>query len=131
MLTVRMQHGPVTVAGLPEEIDHHNARQVGDQCGQLVGEGCRLLVLDASLTHYLDSSAITMLLILRRTVEEHAGILRIAALNTHYRSIFTRLGVDSLLSVFPTLTTALEQTQPAGMPSTAGCDGLDGAPVLV
>ncbi|AYN42759.1 anti-sigma factor antagonist [Streptomyces dangxiongensis] len=106
MITVRMQHGDTTVALLPEEIDYDNASLVGAQCGDLIRQGCRTLILDASTVKYLDSSAISTFILLLRLLDDHDGTLRLAALDDHYRHNLRILGLDSLFPLYPTVEAA-------------------------
>ncbi|MGI5484616.1 STAS domain-containing protein [Streptomyces lavendofoliae] len=106
MVTVTLQHGDLSVAVLPEEVDYANARLIGAQCEYLVRHGCRTLILDASRARLLDSSAIGMMVRLLRIIGEYRGCLRIAGLGTYYRSVFEVLGVDKVFSLFPTAQAA-------------------------
>ncbi|MFF9091214.1 STAS domain-containing protein [Streptomyces sp. NPDC014991] len=106
MITVRMQHGNTMVAQLPEEIDYDNASLVGAQCEDLVRQGCRTLILDASTVRYLDSSAISMLILLLRLLDDHDGTLRLAALDDHYQQTLRILGLDTLFLLYPTVEAA-------------------------
>ncbi|MFJ7151534.1 STAS domain-containing protein [Streptomyces sp. NPDC100445] len=106
MITVRMQHEDTTVAQLPQEIDYDNASLVGAQCEDLIRRGCRTLILDASGVEYLDSSAISMLILLLRLLDERAGTLRLAALSEHYQQTLRLLGLDALFTVYPTVDAA-------------------------
>ncbi|UFR06839.1 STAS domain-containing protein [Streptomyces sp. Go40/10] len=116
MLTVRMQGETTTVAQLPREIDYDAAPLVGAQCEDLIRQGCATLVLDASRLEYLDSSGVSMIITLSRRLDDRAGTLRLAALNAHYQSVWTLLGLDTLLPVFPTTDAALNApAAPDGM----------------
>ncbi|MFB0614738.1 STAS domain-containing protein [Streptomyces sp. AGS-58] len=110
MITVRMQHGDTMVAQLPQEIDYDNASMVGAQCEDLIRQGCRTLILDASTVQYLDSSAISMLILLLRLLDEHDGSLRLAALGDHYQQTLRLLGLDSLFPLYPTVEAAHRST---------------------
>ncbi|MFF1280451.1 STAS domain-containing protein [Streptomyces sp. NPDC058299] len=110
MITVRRQHGDTMVAQLPEEIDYDNAPMVGAQCEELIRQGCRTLILDASTVQYLDSSAISMLILLLRLLDEHGGSLRLATLDAHYQQTLRLLGLDSLFPLYPTVEAAHRAT---------------------
>ncbi|MEU3856528.1 STAS domain-containing protein [Streptomyces sp. NPDC028722] len=110
MITVRMQHGDTMVAQLPEEIDYDNAPMVGAQCEDLIRQGCRTLILDASTVRYLDSSAISMLILLLRLLDKHDGSLRLAALDDHYQQTLRLLGLDALFPLYPTVEAAHRST---------------------
>ncbi|MEU0253078.1 STAS domain-containing protein [Streptomyces sp. NPDC006184] len=110
MITVRRQHGDTMVAQLPEEIDYDNAPMVGAQCEDLISQGCRTLILDASAVQYLDSSAISMLILLLRLLDGHGGSLRLAALDAHYQQTLRLLGLDSLFPLYPTVEAAHRAT---------------------
>ncbi|WP_051789550.1 STAS domain-containing protein [Streptomyces sp. NRRL S-1022] len=114
MLTVRMQGENTTVAQLPEEIDYDTAPLVGAQCEDLIRQGCATLVLDASRLEYLDSSGVSMLITLWRILDDRAGTLRLAALNSHYRHVWNILGLNALLPVFPSAEAALDAPAPPG-----------------
>ncbi|MEU3830511.1 anti-sigma factor antagonist [Streptomyces sp. SID486] len=108
MLRVRVQHADTTVVQLPNEVDYDNASDIGTWCEDLIKDGCRTLVLDASEVQYLDSSGISLIITLSRTLDDHAGTLRLAALGDHYQQVWRVLGLDTLLPVFPTVQAALE-----------------------
>ncbi|MET9505499.1 STAS domain-containing protein [Streptomyces sp. NPDC006259] len=116
MLTVRMRHGDTAVAQLPEQVDYDNAILVGAQCEDLVRQGCGTLVLDASQVEYLDSSGISMIIKLSHILDDHAGTLRVAALNAHYRQVWHILGLDFLFPAFPTVYAALDAAARASRP---------------
>ncbi|MEU6591426.1 STAS domain-containing protein [Streptomyces sp. NPDC046881] len=107
MLTVRMQGENTTVAGLPEKIDYDTAPLVGAQCEDLIRQGCTTLVLDASRLEYLDSSGVSMFITLWRILDDRAGTLRLAAFQSHYHHVWSILGLDALLPLFPTSDAAL------------------------
>ncbi|MEU5310900.1 STAS domain-containing protein [Streptomyces sp. NPDC021562] len=109
MLTVRtQQHEDATIAQLPETVDYDNAPVVGAQCEDLVNRGCTTLVLDASQVQYMDSSGISMLITLSRTVGRRAGSLRVAALSDHYEQVWDILGLREVFPVFPSVHAALQ-----------------------
>ncbi|WP_166020177.1 STAS domain-containing protein [Streptomyces chilikensis] len=107
MLTVRMQGENTAVVRLPQQVDYDNASVVGAECEELVRRGCTTLVVDASLMEYLDSSGISMLIMVSRTADAHAGTLRLAAFNDHYQQIWHMLGLETLLPLSPTVGAAL------------------------
>jgi anti-sigma B factor antagonist len=115
MLTVRMRQGNATIARLPEAVDYDTASHIGDECKSLIKQGCRTLVLDASQVQYLDSSGISMLIMLTRALEERAGTLRIADLSDHYQQVWHVLGLDTMFPIAPTVNAALDA--PATEPS--------------
>ncbi|MFJ9718793.1 STAS domain-containing protein [Streptomyces sp. NPDC101213] len=102
-----MRHQDTVVVELPEQVDHDNASLIGAQCEGLIGRGRATLVLDASRVEYLDSSGVSMIIMLSRVVGAHAGTLRVAAFRAHYRKVWHILGLDSLFPVFPTVHAAL------------------------
>ncbi|MGW1810707.1 STAS domain-containing protein [Streptomyces fodineus] len=118
MLTVRMQHEDATIAQLPETVDYDNTPLVGAQCEDLVNRGCTTLVLDASQVQYMDSSGISMLITLSRTLNRRAGNLRVAALSAHYEQVWRMLGLEEVFPVFPTVNAALQPPAAGDIPGT-------------
>ncbi|MER5509595.1 STAS domain-containing protein [Streptomyces sp. NPDC002766] len=110
-----MRQGNATIARLPEAVDYDTASHIGDECKSLIKQGCRTLVLDASQVQYLDSSGISMLIMLTRALEERAGTLRIADLSDHYQQVWHVLGLDTMFPIAPTVNAALDA--PATEPS--------------
>ncbi|MEU2338405.1 STAS domain-containing protein [Streptomyces sp. NPDC006654] len=108
MLTVRTQHEDAAIAQLPETVDYDNAPVVGAQCEDLVNRGCTTLVLDASQVQYMDSSGISMLITLSRTLGRRAGTLRVAALSDHYEQVWDLLGLREVFPVFSSVRAALQ-----------------------
>lgn len=116
MLTVQMQHEDATIAQLPETVDYDNAPLVGGQCEDLVNRGCTTLVLDASQVQYMDSSGISMLITLSRTLDHRAGTLRVAALSAHYEQVWRMLGLQEVFPVFPSVNAALQPPAAGDIP---------------
>ncbi|MFJ9119441.1 STAS domain-containing protein [Streptomyces sp. NPDC102394] len=102
-----MRQGKTTVARLPEAVDYDTASHLGAECRSLIELGCRTLVLDASQVQYLDSSGISMLLMVTRALEEHDGALRIAELSDHYQQVWHVLGLDTMFPIASTVNAAL------------------------
>ena len=124
MLTVRMQGDGTAVVRLPAQVDYDNASAVGAQCEDLVRQGCAVLVVDASRVEYLDSSGVSMLIMLSRVLEERSGTLRIAAFNSHYQQIWRLLGLEALFPLSPTVGAALPAPDPGdrtGATESSGC----------
>ncbi|MFJ5774383.1 STAS domain-containing protein [Streptomyces sp. NPDC093094] len=107
MLTVAMRRADIAVAQLPEEVDFDNAACVRAQCEDLIRQGCRRLVLDASEVRYLDSSGISMIVSLFHALSGLAGTLRLAAVDDHYQQVWRILGLDGLLPLSATVDEAL------------------------
>ncbi|MEU2421558.1 STAS domain-containing protein [Streptomyces sp. NPDC007851] len=108
MLRVLVRNADTTVVRLPSDVDYDNADDVGARCEDLIKEGCRTLVLDASEVQHLDSSGVSVIITLSRLLDNHAGALRLAALSDNYQQVWRLLGLDSLLPLFPTVNAALE-----------------------
>lgn len=64
------------------------------------------LVFDLSALEYADSSGIGMLVSCLTKVKKAGGELRVAGVNPRIQRIFKMTGVDSLMSMYPTLAEA-------------------------
>jgi anti-sigma B factor antagonist len=123
MLSVRMRRADTAVALLPEQVDFDNASVVRAQCENLVRQGCRRLVLDASEVRHLDSSGIGMIVSLSHVLSGLDGTLRLAALDDHHRQVWRILGLDDLLPLSPTVDDALGPAVPAPEADAAEAPG--------
>ncbi|MEU7426361.1 STAS domain-containing protein [Streptomyces sp. NPDC040750] len=123
MLRARTGQADATVARLPTQVDYENASGVGAQCADLINQGYSTLVLDASEVQYLDSSGVSMIIMLSRLLDKHAGTLRLAGLSDDYQHVWRLLGLDTVFPVFPTVNAALNEPTTgdgAGTPASLG-----------
>jgi len=72
--------------------------------------GQERLVLDLSLTSFMDSTALGVLVAVNRNLDVGAK-LAIACTNTNVLRIFELSGMDGAFAIFPTVEEALAQVQ--------------------
>ncbi|MDO9135655.1 lipid asymmetry maintenance protein MlaB [Hydrogenophaga sp.] len=90
--------GAAAVAALPEQITMHVAVQVLGQLSQtLAQQQAQTLVLDAQALRVFDSSAVAVLLELRRATLARGKALRLVHLPTRLQQLVTLYGVSELL----------------------------------
>ncbi|MEU3856447.1 STAS domain-containing protein [Streptomyces sp. NPDC028722] len=68
---------------------------------------------------YTDSSGISMLITLSRTLGQRADTLSVAALSAHYEQVWRILGLEEVFPVFPTVDAALQTPAAGDVPGTA------------
>jgi phospholipid transport system transporter-binding protein len=89
---------PATVAALPEHLTMHVAGQVLGQLSQaLATQQAPTVVLDAQALRVFDSSAVAVLLELRRQLLARGKTLQLAHAPTRLQQLVTLYGVGELL----------------------------------
>ncbi len=98
-VTVTEQGNSLTAA-LSGEIDHHGARTVMNELGELIAARLpRHLVLDLSGVTFMDSSGIAVLLRALREMDRLGGSLRVTAIPTQARRVLDAAGVGRLITL--------------------------------
>ena len=89
---------PVAVSALPEQLTMHVAAQVLDQLSQtLAKQPAQTVVLDAQALRVFDSSAVAVLLELRRQLAARGKTLQLSHTPTRLQQLVTLYGVGELL----------------------------------
>ncbi len=98
-ITVTHQNGAVTAA-LSGEIDHHGAKTMMDELGELIATRLpKHLVLDLSGVTFMDSSGIAVLLRALREMNRLGGSLRVTAIPAQARRVLDAAGVGRLITL--------------------------------
>jgi phospholipid transport system transporter-binding protein len=89
---------PMAVSALPEQLTMHVAAKVLDQLSQtLAQQSAQTVVLDAQSLRVFDSSAVAVLLELRRRLVSSGKTLQLAHSPTRLQQLVTLYGVGELL----------------------------------
>jgi anti-sigma B factor antagonist len=115
--------GPPAVITMPAEIDITNADQVRRALLSAVELQMTVLIVDMSRTTFCDSAGVQAVVAAYRQAAMTGTQLRLVA--TAVRRIFTVIGADHLVPVYPTLESA-QVGAPAGRASPAGPGGESG-----
>jgi anti-sigma B factor antagonist len=99
--------GPQAVITMPAEIDITNADQVRQALLAAVGQDL-VLIVDMTGTTFCDSAGVQAVIAAYRQAAATGTQLRLVA--TAVLRIFTVIGADQMISVYPTLDAALADT---------------------
>ncbi len=98
-ITVTGQGNALT-ASLSGEIDHHGAKTMMNELGELIARRLpRHLVLDLSGVTFMDSSGIAVLLRTLREMNRLGGSLRVTAIPAQARRVLDAAGVGRLITL--------------------------------
>ncbi len=98
-ITVTHRDGAV-VAALSGEIDHHGARAMMNELGELIAARLpRHLALDLSGVTFMDSSGIAVLLRALREMDRLGGSLRVTNIPAQARRVLDAAGVGRLITL--------------------------------
>lgn len=84
------------------------ARKEAMRAELAAGETASFVVLDMTAVNYLDSTALSELLRLRRLTTVHNGVLRVVLKDSAIRRLFAITGIDKTIGVYDELAAALE-----------------------
>ena len=101
---------------LPEEIDIRNAGRVGSDLRSALRPGIAVVIADMTLTKFCDSSGVRALLTALDAANSSRAELRVVIPDVQVLRILSLLGVDRLLSIYPSLGTALTAGPPPDVP---------------
>jgi anti-anti-sigma factor len=76
--------------------------------GELIKQGQKRFVFDISALDYADSSGIGTLVACLTNIKKAGGDLRMAGANVRMMRLFQMTGVQSLISLYPTVAAAAE-----------------------
>lgn len=109
-------HGRAVLAPTGELDEAASAVLRADACG-LVARGHRHLVVDLSAVTFCDACSLSALIGIRRRALESGGSLVLAAVPVRLRELLERTGLDTVLTVCPSVHDAL--ARPGGAPLAA------------
>jgi len=112
------QFADVVVARPVGRIDHAAAAPLEKQLTPLVeraGAGKGALVLDFTDVEYISSVGLRVLMIAAKSMRTHERPIAVAALQPVVAEIFSISRFDKVLSVFPTVRSALEEMSAAAL----------------
>ena len=99
---------------LEGQVDLHTAPQLKEQLLAAIDEGAVNLVVDLSLTTFIDSMTLGVLLGAVKRLRPRGGRLRIVCTDPSIRKIFEITLLDRVFSLYSTRAEALERLLPAG-----------------
>ncbi|MFE5141335.1 STAS domain-containing protein [Streptomyces fagopyri] len=91
---------------LDGEIDHDNAEQLR-QSLRVDADGPARFVLELSAVTFMDSTAISVLIVANNAAEEASGWIRLAAMSEPVQRVVEIVRLDTVLTCYPTLCQAL------------------------
>jgi anti-sigma B factor antagonist len=112
--------GRQSVITMPAEIDLTNAGQVREALFAALRPGAAVLIIDMSRTTFCDSAGVHAIIAAYRRTATAGTQLRLVA--ARVRRIFTVIGIDQLIPVYPTLDAALAE---APIPPASTAEGGD------
>lgn len=100
--------GEQAVVTMPAEIDAVNAGAVSQAVLAEASHGAAVLIIDMSATTFCDSAGVQVIIgACNQAAASHTRLLLVV---TAVRRIFTLVGVDQLVPIYPTLEAALADT---------------------
>ena len=106
----------VTVIKIQGRVDHSTAKDFEkalkpylDQCNE--GE-LKKLIIDLGEVDLMTSAGLRVLMIAAKTCGKHKAQIAVAALQTGVQEVFKISRFDLILTVFPTVESAIEQLSP-------------------
>jgi anti-sigma B factor antagonist len=114
--------GGYTVVAVPAEVDVTNADAIRKEMLSAVSLGAPVVIIDMSGTTFCDSAGVEAVIVTYRQAAANGAELRLAA--TTAGRVFTLVGADQLIPIYPTLEAALAGTPSArtGTHDSAGID---------
>ena len=109
--TVRV--GSWAMVVLPVEIDSCCAERIASELAATLSEGVSVVVADLSGTGFCDSSGVRTLVAFHKRAVANGTELRLVVPSPTVLRIFELMGADQVLSVYPTLGSAMAGS-PAG-----------------
>jgi anti-sigma B factor antagonist len=104
-LTISPKDG-YSLVHLNGRLDILTFQQVGDQFNEVIAEGHKRLLLDASDLSYVSSAGLRVILQARKAVKAGGGIIVIANANDFVLDVMNTTGFTSIIPTFPTLEEA-------------------------
>ena len=107
--------GRTAVVRLPAEMDLIIADGVREELLSILNQGALALVADMTATTFCDSAAMTALIRAARRAEGSGAAMRLAAVAPPVLRVFSLVGVDRLIDIYPSVDDAL-----ASLPDQTG-----------
>jgi anti-sigma B factor antagonist len=98
--------GRTAVVRLPAEIDLTIADHMREALLSVLNKGALGLVVDMSATTFCDSAGITALVRASRRADATGATMRVAASGTPVLRVFSLVGIDRLIDIYPTVDAA-------------------------
>lgn len=109
----------VTLVKIAGRVDHVTAKELKnsfmpylDQCAE---GNVKNLIIDLSGVNYMTSAGLRVLMIAAKTCGKHKVEIAVAGLQPGIQEIFKISRFDLVLSVFPSVKSAIEHLSPAAM----------------
>jgi anti-anti-sigma factor len=104
-----------TVVSLPGEVSHYNAAQVHEELMAALEPGVTTVIIDLTLTTFLDSAGLGKIVIARRLATAYRIDLRLVVpASGPLAGFFASSGYDRVLAIYPTLRGALTAPRAPG-----------------
>ena len=97
--------GPV-VLRLPAEIDMTNAEHVGEELCSAFARGAAVVIADLTSTVFCDCAGARQFLLAHNYADAHDAQIRLVIPGRSVLRVFRLIGLDQLLSIYPTLDAA-------------------------
>lgn len=103
------------IVRLPAEVDITNADDLREALLSVLNQGAAALVVDMTLTTFCDSAGITALSRAVRRAAASSAKIRVAAAAPTVLRVFTLVGIDRVIDIYPSAAAALASL-PSDMP---------------
>lgn len=100
------------IVTLPAEIDINNADSVGRELSSACQPGVAVVIADMTETTFCDSSAIRQLILVSDAASARGAELRLVIPSAVILRALSRLGLDRMLQIYPSLGSALTAGPP-------------------
>ena len=100
--------GMVSVVQCGGKLDTNTSPQAQEYVGQLIDGGASKILVDFSEVDFVSSAGLRVLLATAKRLSGSGGSLRVCGLNETVNEVFEFSGFNTILSVFPSQTEALE-----------------------
>lgn len=105
---------PVETVRMPAELDAGSALGAGTELWAAVASGAGMVVADMTGTKFCDPAGLAALVAVHRGAQARGTQLRVAAASAEVRRVLAAGMLDSILTVYPSLSAALTDNDPAG-----------------
>jgi anti-sigma B factor antagonist len=104
---------PVIVR-LPAEIDMANAEDAGEQLRSAFTRGAAVVIADLTSTVFCDSAGARQLVLSHNYADFNHAQIRFVIPDRNILRVLTVIGIDQLLSIYPSLDAAVSAAVPDG-----------------
>ena len=116
--------GQVAVVRMPEEVDATIADAMREALLSVLNQGASALVVDMTRTTFCDSAGVSAMVRARRRALASNAEVRIATRAPALLRVFSVLGLDSAIAVYPDVEAALCSLGGGASPAGTGSAGL-------